>query len=336
MGFPSTSLATLRPDILNGLMEFDLAMDRQGFIGLKVLPVFETQLEAGTFGRIPLEQLLQNRNTDRAADGGYSRGTWEFLPNTYATQEHGAEEPISDKEAKMYQYYFDFEMVCAARAYDAVLRSMEQRIAAQVFNPALVGGAQAYPVDIPWTTENQETADAIFDVNAAVVAAWENSGIWPNALAINRKKYRDVRQQQAIRENVMARGAGDRIRAADIGPAMLAMVFDLDYVFVAGGAQNMANEGQDRAISQIWPDDYCWVGRVARTNDMREPCIGRTMHWGADGSSIGGTIETYREERIRGDVVRVRNQTEEKIIYQEMGMLITGINASGTGSGSGE
>ena len=51
---------------------------------------------------------------------------------------------------------------------------------------------------------------------------------------------------------------------------------------------------------------------------------GRTFHWTADGSQIGGLVETYRDERIRGDVVRVRNQVDVNQVIAECGYLITG------------
>ena len=56
---PSEALATQRPDLAQSLEEFDLEADRAGFIGLDILPVFEVDVQAGNFGIIPLEQLLQ-------------------------------------------------------------------------------------------------------------------------------------------------------------------------------------------------------------------------------------------------------------------------------------
>jgi hypothetical protein len=67
--------------------------------------------------------------------------------------------------------------------------------------------------------------------------------------------------------------------------------------------------------------------KVAKTNDVREVCIGRTFHWTKDGSSIGGTVEQYREEKVRGDVFRCRHQTGEKVINKECGHLLTGLAA---------
>ena len=109
MPSPTSALSTQRPDLAASLEEFDLMMDAEGFIGHRALPVTPVASQAGSFGKIPIEQLLQNRETSRAAGSGYNRGNWEFEPATYATEEHGLEEPVDDREAAMYANYFDAE-----------------------------------------------------------------------------------------------------------------------------------------------------------------------------------------------------------------------------------
>ena len=60
---------------------------RLGFIGHRVFPVIEAAKAGGTFGRIPLEQLLKMPETRRAPGAGYARGKWTFEPASYATEE---------------------------------------------------------------------------------------------------------------------------------------------------------------------------------------------------------------------------------------------------------
>ena len=97
--------------------------------------------------------------------------------------------------------------------------------------------------------------------------------------------------------------------------AELAAAFGVDKVIVAGAPKNTANSGQSASIDWVWSSSYVSVVRIPVTEDFREPCFGRTFHWGVDGSSIGGTIETYRDETVRGDVVRVRMDTDEHVLY---------------------
>lgn len=327
MPAPSTSLATLRPDISGSLMEFDLAADRAGFVGARVLPVFEVASQSGEFGRIPVEQLLQVRDTKRNNRSGYSRGDWTFTDDSFATKEYGAEEPIDEREAKVYAAYFDAEMVSAQRALDAVLRSAEQRVSSLVFNGTTWTGSS---LKTAVTSEWDDTGNAtpITDVEAAVRKVWSNCGMWPNALIINRHVFRNLRNCTQITERIVASGAGNPAKASDVTVQMLAAVFDLPNIIVAGGATNTAAEGQAFAAGKLWSDEYAMVCKIAETNDLQEPCLGRIFHWGADGSSVGGTVETYRDETVRADIVRCRHDVHEKIIYTECGHLLENITTT--------
>ena len=320
----STALSTLRPEIAGSLEEFDLAMDRQGFIGPNVMPVFEAAKSAGHFGLIPLEQLLQTRETSRASGSGYSRGKYTFTDTSYSTQEHGAEEPVDDNDRENYRDYLDAELVAAQRAYDAVLRNQEIRVADKIFNSTtFTGSSLTTAVTNEW--DDATNATPIADVEAAVRKVWTNSGLWPNTLIINRHVFRNLRLCDEITERISAQGAGSPIKATDITAAMLAQVFDLDRIYVCGSAKNTAPEGAAASIGKIWSDEYAMVCRTATTNDIREPCIGRTFHWSADGSQIGGTVESYRDEAVRSDVIRVRHQVGEQILYTQMGHLLSNI-----------
>jgi hypothetical protein len=327
MPSPSSSLATLRPDIADSFEAFDLMAEKAGYIGHQVLPVVNTASQAGTFGKIPLAQLLQNRDTLRAPGSGYSRGDFTFETSTFSCKEHGAEDPVDDREAKMYAEYFDSEVIAAARAYNVVLKNAEQRIASKVFNTTTWTGSPLFTdvsggsgTNIPWATVG--TAVPLTNVEAAVQKVYDNSGLWCNALVINRKVFRNLRNTLQVIDRIASSGAGDRNLAGDVNVAMLAQAFDLDYIIVAGGSTNTATKGQAAAVNQIWSGTFAMVCRVATSNDFREPCIGRTFHWGADGSNVDGTIEEYRDETVRSKIIRVRHDVDEIVLYPQAGHLL--------------
>lgn len=324
MPSPTSSLSTLRPDLASSLMEFDLAMDRQGFIAQRVAPVITVASQSGTFGKIPVEQLLRSPETKRAPGSGYGRDNFTFGTATYACEEHGFESPIDDREAKMYANYFDAEQVATMRAYDAVLRNAEIRMAAAIFN-ATTWTSFTTGVTTPWDTV--ATATPITDVETAVQAVWSQCGMWPNALIITKHVFRNLRRCAQVIDSIESGGAGSSSVQSSITAQVLANIFDLDYVIVAGSAKNTAKEGQTVAFGKVWDDEYAMVCRVANTNDPREPCIARTFHWADDGSQIDGRVETYREEKVRSDIVRVRHDVDELIMYTEMGHLLSNITA---------
>lgn len=322
MPSPSTSLATLRPDLAESFMEFDLEMNKQGYVGLQVFPVIEAGLQADNPGKIPIEQLLINGETLRNSEGGYNRSKFDFKTFSYATAEHGWEELVDARDAKRYQHFFVAEQIATARAYGIVTRNHEARIAAAVFN-ATTFTNHTTAITNEW--DDLVNAVPITDVEAAVASVYDASGLWANALIINRKVFRNLRNCEQIIERINSSGAGSPSKASDVTEAMLAAVFDLEHIIVAGSSKNTANEGLAATPGQIWSDEYAMVCKVANSQDMREPCIGRTFHWSEDGSQIGGTIESYWEEQTRSDVVRVRHETDEVVMYTEAGHLLSNI-----------
>lgn len=320
MPSPSTSLSTLRPDLAT-FMEFELEMLQSGFVAAQVLPVVETQKQSGPFGKIPVEQLLKERDTARASGSGYSRSNFTFTTDSYACDEHGAEEPVDDREAEMYAEYFDAEQIAAARARRAVMINAEKRVAAAVFN-ATTWTSYTTAVTNEW--DDATNATPLVDVEAAVQAVWGQCGIWPNAMIINRKVFRNLRNVDEIIDRVKYQGMMD-VRAGSVTVQALAQAFDLDYLIVAGGTRDSAAEGQDTVFAPVWSNEYAMVCRVATSRDIREPCIGRMFHWAADGSEIGGTLESYRDETVRSDIIRCRHDVDEKILYVEAGHLLSNI-----------
>lgn len=319
MPSPSTSLATQRPDLAASFEEFSLEADRQGFIGHRVLPVIDVAMQAGNFGKIPLEELLRDAETRRAPRSGYNRDDYNFEPATYACEEHGFEQPVDDRLKKMYANYFDAEQIATQRAFDRVLRNAEKRIAALLFNASTFT-----PQNITNEWDDYANAVPLTDVETAVRAAWTASGLWPNALVINKKVFRNLRNCAQIIDRVKYQGFVD-VRAGNITAEALAAAFDLDMVLVAGGSQNSAKQGQAASISQIWSDEYAMVCRVATTNDFEEPCVGRKFHWAGDGSDVDGLVESYRDETKRSDIIRVRHDVDEVLLHTACAKLLDNV-----------
>jgi hypothetical protein len=324
MPTPNEALATLRPDLGGSFEDFDLAMDRLGFVGYRVLPVVDVARSSGTFGRIPLAQLLKNADVTRTSRAGYPRGDWDFQEETFATKEYGFEEPVDNRDSALYADFFDAELASAEMARDTVLRAAEKRIADAIFNTSTWTGASlTTAITDEW--DDSGNCIPITDVNNARNKVYDGTGLWPNALIINRKVFHNLRLSLQVIDSIASQGAGNAVKASDITTEMLARVFDLQYVLVAGASKNSANEGQAATPTQIWSNEYAMVCRIAETSNVKEPCVGRTFHWSQDGSQIGGTMESYDSPELRGTVVRCRHDVHEKVIYAACGHLLSNI-----------
>ncbi len=322
MASPSGTLATQRQDLADSLREFEYEANRQQFIGHRVFPVKDVAVQAGTFGRLPVEELLLQRETRRAPGSGYNRDQMKFTTDSFATEEHGTEQVVDDREAKMYASYLEAEQEATSTAQHTVLVAAEQRISDLVFNTTTwptAGGTFGAAPGTAWDTH--ATATPLDDVENGVRKVWENCGLWANALIISRLTFRHLRRCTEIIDAIASAGAGSQTRAEDITTAQLAAVFDLPHILVAGGTTNTAAPGAAANIASVWPK-HAMIARVVTTSNVREPGLGRVFHFSMDGSQADGTVESYREEPVRGEVVRVRHDVDEKLLYKECGFLI--------------
>ena len=321
MPSPSQTLNGFRPD-LGSMFEFDMDMNRSGFIAHRVAPVVDVADQKGTIGLVKLKDMLKEPETGRNSRGQYNRTGYNFEDFAYETAENGIELPIDRRRAAIYREWFDFEVMSSRVALDIVLRAYEYRVANLLYNATTFA---SYKTDITHEWNDWTNAVPLTDVIKGKRSIWEATGLYPNALCVNKRQFDNLRMNAQVIDKLESGGAGRSVEPAAITKEILANVFDLDEIIVSDSARDSANEGQDASIAPMWSDEYAMLGRFARTSNPEEPCLSRTLHWSEDGSEIGGTIEMYYEDSSRGDVVRVRHETQEKLFYTALGHLFTNV-----------
>jgi hypothetical protein len=321
--YPANAIYTLRPDLAECFMQFDLAGSQKEFIGAQVFPVLDTMKQGGQYGLFELGQLLQKRNTSRAAGGGYARGNFNFNTNTFATSENGFEIVVDDREAAQYRDYFDAEFFGTLLCLDIILRNQEIRIADDLMTTSTFGSGFNAAAAQPWT--NQSGATPIEDVMAAKMAFFANTGLWPNVGICSKCTFLRLKDTEEIVDRIKYSGHDDP-KQAKITQQAVAESLDIPRLLVSGAAQNTAAEGLAPVIASIWNSDYFLLARVAETEDFKETCLGRIFAWGEDGGE-GPVVETYRDEPKRGEAIRARQDTAEQMLYENCGYLITGVNS---------
>lgn len=331
MAMPSTAITRL--DLSATYHEFDLEMSRKGFIGPRVLRPRMVGIQAADVGKIPIKAFLQDKDDARAAGGGYNRGQWKFEKFSYATDEHGWEEPLDDHNIAVFKDMFDAEAISSQRAQDFVMRNYERAVAAAVYDTAVWTGASlTTALTNEW--DDKTKATPIDDVEAAKRYVRANSGLEPNAVILNAIQAWNAANCDQMVGRIKYSDFHDAVQTSDFAKiaALLAQAWAVKYVLIAGGHHNTANEGQSASISRVWSDEYAMVARVAETEDPREPCIGRTFMWSEDGASAPGTdeeiavtVEEYREETRRGGVIRARTNYDLVIMHEEAGHLLSNV-----------
>lgn len=325
MASPSSSLATLEPQ-LDAYMEARFTeLMNDGFIASRVFPVTPVMKQSGVFGKVVLEEIIKNAGaTKRAPGAGYWRNTTQFTTDSYACEEYGIEETIDDREAAMYRSYLDARMFAVDRALLQLMIEAEMRVAALAMDYTTYNGNAALnnSVSTGWVTGGTPRKDVATSKHDFFL----NCGFYPNAMIMNQRVFDIIRYNSDVTTAIASSGAGESIKTRMITAQQVAQVFDVDQVLVASAPKNTAAPTAAASIAHVW-GDYVMLVKIATTNDMKEPCIGRSFHWAEDGSVYSGRVESYREERARSEVIRVRHDVDEKRLHTKCGFLIQNVTA---------
>lgn len=319
---PTSGTTLQRPDLGSLAYEYMLEGSQRGFIGMEVMPVFDVPEQSADYPIIPIEAMLKVPNTRRQKRGAYPRGDWEFETGTYSCEEHGWEEPVDDTEAALYQRYFDAELVSTEIAVDHILRDHEKRVAAIAQSTSVAIGSGA--ISTEWSTAASATPRA--DVKDAKETMRLASGLMPNAGVCSTVVFNNLMNTAEIKD-AFKYTSPIEIGGMEAQKRLLAQYFGLDRILVGGGMEDTAKKGQAFSLGDIWDDEYFSLAVLSDGSPrLREPVLGRTFLWTEDSPQIL-TTETYREDNIRSNIIRVRQNVDEAVIFSGALYIMTNITA---------
>ncbi len=316
---PSTT-SFLRPDLEMSFEEFDLMASMGGFVGGEIFPFFDTRLQRANFTKVPVESLLRNVNTRRSSRGHYSQDDQDLEQDNYSCEEHGHEQLVDDRDRAIYAYAVEAERLAAERALAVVMRDHERQIADAAFDTAVFTGALTGAGTAAWS--NKTSATPIKDIHDALIAVRNNCGMMANAIVMSWELFIELQTIDEITDRLKHWGGDDPKQHT---PQALASLFNVDRIIIGGAVKNTAGKSLDASISGIYPNDKILIAKLCTSGDLREPCLGRTFHFVEDGSSQGVTVEQYRDEARRADIIRARMDYDVKTIHSVCGYLMTGL-----------
>ena len=318
---PSAALGQARPDLRDGLCEFDLEANRAGYIGLQLAPTIEVATQSGKYPKLELKEILKTKkNAKRASGAAYARDGRQGSNGSFATDEYGAEEPVDARNAAIYGDWWDSEVLAAQGARDQVLQNLEDLVMAKVNG---IAGGQQTAAGTAWTTH--ATATPLANVMTAKKAVRNRTGLIPNAMAIEWDRLMDLLECTAIIDRIKYAGFDDPKAAVLNNLSIMAGIFDVEHFMVAGAMKNTANDAAAASLSNVFTKTQAVVFVHSDDRNLKRPRWCNTFHWGEDGSQIGGVIETYDEPQTRAQIIRSRLDVDVQEVYPECAQLITGI-----------
>jgi hypothetical protein len=318
-----SNLAVSRPEI-SAVLEQAQGLDKF-YIAQKVFPIHGVTARAGRYPRIDVAKgaLMKREQTKRSSTGAYNETSQEHEWDTYDCEDRGLEQRIDDTKAKEMKTFFDLEKLEAKNVRRKCLLDFEINAASKLMDEANFPHEHAV---VAYTEANIATIDFPQDINAAIELV-TGRGEDVNTIVFSHTMWNRLRRSTMLQQYLYGKLGPDTQKRL-ITPKDLAEAFSLDLegsalqVLVARAKYDTAPKGRTTStLVPIWGNSYVWVG-CCKGGDYSEGGAGRTLVWEADIPSGLYATETYRDEKRRSDMVRVRTNSIEKVLNGNAGQLV--------------
>jgi hypothetical protein len=301
------SYTTIRADIAQAVFE-GLSNKNNLFIGTEVMPVFSSDVRSGAYLKLNLgdSEALNDDALKIAAGAGYPRTSRRFTSDSFDAIEYGLEEVLPDSNRRDLDRFFDTEVNIAAMLLRQIQVSHEARVASAAF---AANGLTAISASAAYTEANITSFDVPGDVAAAKLEL-AKYGVLANTLIMSMPVFERIRRSAKVQNQFFGIVPSDQSRLLSEGEVAAAV--GVDRVLVGRAPKNTAAKGQTYAGGFIWSNTYMALANTVG-GDFSGGGFGRTIVWAAD-SPVPFVSETYRDEARRADVLRVRQNSAEKVI----------------------
>ena len=311
MASPTSSAAVSRADLTGIVSEHVLR--GQNFIAPQLLGVIPTPEKKGDFSRLPSEAVTAPSNKPRAPRSKYEQVDFEVEGDSFDCIEYGLEIHVDDSERALYSSRFDLEVTSSEILMNRLQLGSEKRTADQIASDFTVSGDTGTNVANEW--DDFDNATPIADVMAAREVIRDKCGVYPDTLELSPKHIVNLSQCDEIVDRV--KYVNGAVSAGELTPAFFAELFQVDRILVPHGRYNSANDGADEVLADIWPEEWCFLAVTSASANALDSRVGAIFAWEDDGGVM--TIEQYRDETARSDVLRARQHVDEKIFSTRFG-----------------
>ena len=301
------STANIRGDIAQAVIE-GLSNKKNLFIGTELMPIYSSDVRSGIYMKLGLgdSEALNDDALKIASGAGYPRTSRRFTSDTFDAVEYGLEEVLPDAIRRDTDRFFNTETNIAEMLLRQIQMSHEARVASVSF---AANGLTAISASVPYTDANVLTMDVPADVASAKLEL-AKYGVMPNTLVMSQVLFERIRRSAKVQNQFFGVVTTDQSRL--LSEAEVASAVGVDRVLVGRAAKNTAKKGQPYAGGFIWGNSYLALANTSG-GDFSGGGFGRTIIWSAD-ASAPFVAETYRDDARRADVLRVRQNSAEKVI----------------------
>ena len=311
----STSVI-FRPDLNAQVAEYMEKSAQGRFIAPKVAPLFRSESRRGQYPIFRKDAFKKLAQLSRNANGTYNAVGGHFGAGSFVCDDNGLEYPIDDAKRREYASIFDAELAGSRILMQQLMLGWEYRVA-QLFANASFSNTN---VATAWTTTS--TAVPLDDLQTGINTLCDKWGCLPQdiSLVIPRTDFIEMNRTSQVANKAQYTFPG--VIPSLLAPMQIAAMLSIKEVLVASSVYDSTEEGIAESNSQCWTAGVIYLTVCATENDPLEiPSAARTVLWTGDSPELP-TMESYRSDERRADIVRARASTDEIFLLDDANPMV--------------
>jgi hypothetical protein len=281
--------------------------EQSDFVMMQAFPRLPVANRSDYYYKFDKRYWFSDEMQTRAPGDTFARSGYELTTGVYFAQQRALEHAIPDENRANADAGINLDQEAVEFVTTKNLLEQEIRIGAATLGSGIWSSSDASATNwddssgVP-ITAIQRAQRAVRDLtgripNAIVMGLIVEHALSTNAQIVEKVKY----SQRALPEDIRA------ILAASLG---------LEFVFVSQASYNSAAEGEDASLAPIVDDDALVFYRP-RTVGQKTATAALVLDWNGGGGI--GTIERWRDESIKSDIVRVYSAYDIKVTAADLG-----------------
>jgi len=279
------------------------------FVGTRILPVRNSPVKNGDYPVFDSDQFDLNASAVRAPGSSFSRRDFAYTKQSFACKQYALEGvlPDEDEVEAAENGISDASAAIGQKLQRDLMVGHELRVASLLQNASFTTG------DTSAALSSASSATPIKDIQNAVEVL-NGNGFYDNlSLIIELSIFNELINTDDVRSIFNGNGQyTDR--------QILRDALGVNDIIICPTRYNSAAKGKTASRSKIWSTSEYYVAQVAG-GEFSNGGIGRTIAFPQGGGVF--TAETYRDEPIKSDVLRVYNTVDEVIINTAAGIQLS-------------
>lgn len=258
------------------------------------------------------KDTLSLPNTLRANGAPANEADWNVSTASYSLAEHALKHLVTDRDRGNADPAIKVDIDATEMLTEKILLRKEVDVATIVTTPSNWANITSLTSTLAWSANTTLSNPITFIDTAASVIAM-NAGKVPNTVVLNDPTFRAAKEHVSILERIKYTSPDS------ITEGMLAKLWNVNRVLVAGGIINNGQEGLADSMGWIWTD-MAFVAYVEPSPGLKKPSALYQFTKGEFGNPW--KVKKWREEERSGDFVEVGTMFQNKVVASDCAYLI--------------